>query len=528
MNCVRCNNSKLNLLSSLTHEYVNSEAFKTMNPCVWKYIPNLIPDSDKIISLNEGGTPLRLSNIGTKVGIKNLTIKDETRNPTGTFLDRGTTTEISAINWMTPSDDPRYTVAGILSQGTPNPSLAISLAAYSARAGFECELFVPKGNEWKLTPNSLYQLISYGAKINFVSDKNFSLPSNYYYMNTTNPIFIEGLKTTGFEICDQIEWKLPDHIVVPLGSGKHLYAIDRSIKEMSELGLINGSQKEKQKDNSNSRSRYAEYKKPVLHGVTVAGSAAASRSHNDRGYKEREIISSPDEIVQTTIAPELALLAPSYLEDAMSAISNSGGSVVKVYPSDLINAVSLLASQDGIFASSSGASSISGLLKLHQDNIIESDQNVVCIVTGSGIGISDPDRGGSGSINPVASWRVLQAQNRIRKSKKQLVNKVKSHLNGENVSLGRTKRKVLFLLNKKPDYAYSLHKRLLNDKDLDKKTTMDISTLYQHLNELENLGMIVRNTAESFRGKPIRFYYKVTGRGKLAGAGIEQYKTLDK
>jgi len=67
------------------------------------------------------------------------------------------------------------------------------------------------------------------------------------------------------------------------------------------------------------------------------------------------------------------------------------------------------------------------------------------------------------------------------------------------------------------DYAYSLRKRLLNDNDMGKKKkTIDISTLYQHLKELENLGMIVRNTAESFRGKPIRFYYKITERGKLA------------
>jgi threonine synthase len=441
-----------------------------MNPSVWKYIPNLIPDPDKIISLNEGGTPLRLSNIGTKVGLKDLRIKDETRNPTGTFLDRGTTTEISTINCMTPSEDPQYIVAGILAEGTPNPTLAISLAAYSARAGFDCELFVPKGNEWKLAPNSLYQLISYGAKINFVSEKNFSLPSNYYYMNTTNPIFIEGLKTTGFEICDQLEWKLPDHIIVPLGSGKHLYAIDRSIKKISELGLVNSNYEQRQ-DNSSNGNRYTEFKHPVLHGVTVAGSAAASRSHNDIDYQGREIVSSPDEILQTTIAPELALPAPSYLEDAMSAISNSGGSIVKIHSNDLINAVSVLASQDGIFASSSGAASIAGLLKLRQDNIIESDQSVICIVTGSGIGISDSDRISSGSgINPVASWKVLQAQNRIQKSKKQLVkNKVKSHLDNENISLGRTKRKILLLLNKKPDYAYSLHKRLLNNKDLGKK-----------------------------------------------------------
>jgi hypothetical protein len=110
------------------------------------------------------------------------------------------------------------------------------------------------------------------------------------------------------------------------------------------------------------------------------------------------------------------------------------------------------------------------LLKLRQDNITESDENVVCIVTGSGIGISHPDHISGSGINPVASWKVLQAQNTIRKSKKQLANNVKkSRLDGETVSLGRTKRKILFLLDKKPDYAYSLHKRLLDDKEFKKK-----------------------------------------------------------
>jgi threonine synthase len=159
----------------LTYEYVNNERFKTMNPSVWKYLSNLIPDSNKIISLNEGGTPLRLSNIGARINLKNLRIKDETRNPTGTFLDRGMTAELSVLNWMNIQGASGYTMIAILAQDAPSPILAISLAAYSARAGFECELFVPKGNEWKLTPNSLYQLISYGVKINFVSQKNFCL-----------------------------------------------------------------------------------------------------------------------------------------------------------------------------------------------------------------------------------------------------------------------------------------------------------------------------------------------------------------
>jgi threonine synthase len=330
-------------------------------------------------------------------------------------------------------------------------------------------------------------------------------------MNTTNPLFIEGLKTTGFELGDQLDWRLPDHIVVPLGSGKHLHAISRSIKEMSELSLINDDVQ----ISSGSSNKDTKFKKPTLHGVTVAGSAADSRSHKNGDYQDGDIISSSDKIMQTTIAPELALLAPSYLEDAMAAISNSKGSVIKVYPNDLIKAVSLLASHDGIFASSSGASSIAGLIKLLQGNIIQADQNVICIVTGSGIGVSDPGRSGNG-INPVANWKILQAQNRIRKSNKHITNKVKSHLDSQNVSLGKTKKRILCLLNNKPDYAYSLHKRLFNDKDPQEKKTMDISTLYQHLNELEDLGMVVRSTAESFRGKPIRFYYKVTSRGKIA------------
>jgi threonine synthase len=99
INCAKCGNStKLRMHFGLTYEYVNNERFKTMNPSsIWKYLSNLIPDSNKIISLNEGGTPLRLSNIGARINLKNLRIKDETRNPTGTFLDRGMTLPVKDL-----------------------------------------------------------------------------------------------------------------------------------------------------------------------------------------------------------------------------------------------------------------------------------------------------------------------------------------------------------------------------------------------------------------------------------------------
>ena len=74
---------------------------------------------------------------------------------------------------------------------------------------------VQRNQVWGLSPNILYKLISYGAKINLTS-KNFVLPRNYYTFNYNNTFFVEGLKTTGFEICDQLGWELPDHIVVPM------------------------------------------------------------------------------------------------------------------------------------------------------------------------------------------------------------------------------------------------------------------------------------------------------------------------
>lgn len=110
----------------------------------------------------------------------------------------------------------------------------------------------------------------------------------------------------------------------------------------------------------------------------------------------------------TTIAPEVAPPGPSYLEDAVSAIHNTGGSIVKVSDNDLIDAVSLLTSHDGIFASPAGASSIAGLLKLIESNLIEHDENVVCIVTMSEGSVTDS----------IKNWKVLQAYSRLRHNHK--------------------------------------------------------------------------------------------------------------
>lgn len=449
MTCIKCN-SKIHFDQTLNRKYVKSRKFKEEPPSVWKYLHNLPLKSNDIVTLNEGNTPLRISNLGAKLGL-DVKIKDETRNPTGSFLDRGTTAEISILRWM--------------NQNTPKSAmiseLALSLSAYSASAESQCVIFVPKGNEGRLSQNRLHQLIAYGAKISFVS-KNFTVPKNYFHFRTSNTIFMEGLKTCGFEIADQLDWHLPDNIIVPIGNGTNLYAIYRSIKELIQVGLV------KKRD------------MPKLYGVTML---------TEKNVNNNYALS----IDKDTIAPELSPSVPSYLNEAVEAIHESGGTLIRVSDNDLIKAVSVLAQHDGIFASTSGSASIAGLLNQKEKKLIKKDESIICLVTGSG-----------GLVDSIQQKKILISHGILHDAKQ-----IQNEEIVKNSVIGLTKRKILILLDKKSDYAYNLQKRLDNNS-----SRIDISTLYQHLNELENSLLIAKTKAESFRGKPTRFYYTLTKRGK--------------
>jgi hypothetical protein len=326
--------------------------------------------------------------------------------------------------------------------------------------------------------------------------------------NYNNTFFVEGLKTIGFEICDQLGWELPDHIIVPMGQGNLIYAIYCSLKELISLGLVKNSKSGK--------------KKMKIYGVTLEKNlllhtedfnypnnivdSIKNKNNHDSNSSLQNTLSDKQKPI-TTIAPEL--IPPvkySYLNDAELVIHNSGGSIVKVSDSDLINAVSLLASHDGIFASPAGASSIAGLLKLIESNFIYNyDDNIICIVTMSE----------GSTIDSTKNWKILQTYNKLRPQNNPFLEplhtfeKTNNTNNKDIVPLGNTKTKILLLLKELPDYAYNLQKRLNNKYSI----SLDISTLYQHLNELEKMGDIVRSKAESFQGKPIRFYYTITPAG---------------
>jgi DNA-binding transcriptional ArsR family regulator len=188
----------------------------------------------------------------------------------------------------------------------------------------------------------------------------------------------------------------------------------------------------------------------------------------------------------------------------MTVINNSGGSIIRVTDSELMDAVSFLAQSDGIFASPAGVSSIAGLFKLIESNGIDDyDENIVCIVTMGH---------GSSSNDVLKNWKTLDAINKIRYQRRQIIKRGSISEKNKKISsypIGNTKTRILSLLKNYPDYAYNLHKRTVKKYSL----KIDISTLYQHLNELEKMGAISKSKAESFQGKPIRIYYDITPYG---------------
>src|SRR5512136_2510365 len=204
---------------------------------VWRY-RDLMPISDpaKIVTLNEGGTGLHKCNrLGKALGCKQLYVKNEGENPTGSFKDRGMTVGVTkAVELGAKS---------VICASTGNTSA--SLAAYAARAGIKCTVLIPSG---KIAYGKLSQAMIHGAKVlqvrgNFDEALEFVLKlaekhKSIYLLNSINPFRIEGQKSLGYEICEQLNNEAPDRIVIPVGNAGNISAVWKGLTEFYQLGLI--------------------------------------------------------------------------------------------------------------------------------------------------------------------------------------------------------------------------------------------------------------------------------------------------
>jgi len=328
---------------------------------VWRY-RELLPvgEGSRIVTMNEGGTRLiRCSSLERELGVREIYVKDEGGNPTGSFKDRGMTVGVTKALEV----GARATICA----STGNTSS--SLAAYSARAGLECVVLIPAG---KIALGKLSQAIIHGAKVLAVDGgfddclrlvRELSRLKQFYLLNSINPFRLEGQKTAAFEIYEQLGGEAPDKLLIPIGNAGNIVAYWKGFRELKSLGLID--------------------ELPSFVGVQAAGASPIYRAF----IQGLETIEPMDNV--ETVATAIRIGRPVNWKRALRAVRETRGLIEAVSDEEILNAQRILASREGIFAEPAAASSIALLIKAAREGLIERDSRVVCVVTGHGL--KDPD-----------------------------------------------------------------------------------------------------------------------------------------
>jgi threonine synthase len=329
---------------------------------VWRYRDFMpIHEASKIVTLSEGGTGLhQCQRLGAELGIRQLYVKNEGENPTGSFKDRGMTVGVTKAVELG--------VKSVICASTGNTSA--SLAAYAARAGLQCTVLIPSG---KIAYGKLAQAIIYGARViqvrgNFDQALDIVLKlsekhGDVYLLNSINPFRVEGQKSLAYEMCEQLNQEAPDRMVVPVGNAGNISAIWKGLVEFHELGFIKTL--------------------PRMTGIQAVGAAPIAQAIKNRS-SEITPVAKPE-----TIATAIRIGAPVSWKKAMNAIRDSHGTAETVTDEEILDAQRLLALLEGLFVEPASASSIAGLKKLLENGEIDKDERVVCVTTGHGL--KDPD-----------------------------------------------------------------------------------------------------------------------------------------
>jgi threonine synthase len=324
---------------------------------MWRYAPVLPPSDASIVSLGEGWTPLlRTRRLGSQIGAESLWVKDEGLNPTGSFKARGLSCAVSMCIEL-----------GIKKVAIPSAGNAASaMAAYAAAAGIEAHIFMPLD-----VPQANYlECKAYGAHVTLVdgliSDCGRMVaergPAEGWFDVSTlkEPYRIEGKKTMGYEVAEQMGWELPDAIFYPTGGGVGMIGMWKAFDEMDKLGWI-GS------------------RRPKMIAVQAEGCQPIVRA-----FEEGQTSSRFYEQAHTVAA---GLRVPKPLGDVLTlqAVRESGGTAVAVGDDEMLTAGVQLASTEGIYAAPEGAACVAGLQKLLASGFLKSTDRIVLYNTGSGL-----------------------------------------------------------------------------------------------------------------------------------------------
>lgn len=326
---------------------------------MWRYrefIP--IGDFSHIVTLSEGGTPLIKSRrLGGMLGLKNLYLKLDYLNPTGSFKDRGASAAASRAVELKVS-----TMVGF---STGNAGVA--QAAYAAAAGLNSIVFVPKA----ASVEKIASMMIYDSKVIIVNGsfddagriaREVAYKMRWMYNGgVINPIRQEGKKTLAYEICEQLNWMSPDWYIQSVGVGTAAIGAYKGFRELLNLGWINREVK--------------------IGCVQAEGCAPMARAFK-AGLDEITPVTNP-----STIASAIAVGNPAGWPLLRRAVIESGGTIETVSDDEIISAYKLLAKMEGIYAEPAGAAPIALIRKLRNEGLIDSDEVIVCVI--SGVGLKD-------------------------------------------------------------------------------------------------------------------------------------------
>lgn len=324
---------------------------------LWRYRDLLPIEGEPKAGLNSGWTPLiKADRLAAELGVRELYIKDDSANyPTFSYKDR-----VVAVA-VTKAIEFGFETVGCASTG----NLAHSVAAHAARAGLQSFVLIPHDlEEGKIIGSLVFgpRMVKIMGNYDDVN-RLCSQIADKYKMAIVNvnlrPFYTEGAKTHGFEIAEQLGWRLPKHTVVPVAGGTILPKIHKAYQEFITLGLVDDNQ-------------------PIIHGAQAAGCNPVVKAIEDGAD-----LFHPQK--PNTLAKSIAIGNPADGYYVIQVVRESGGFGASATDDEIIDAMKLLARTEGIFTEPAGGTTLAGAIKLIQNGRIPRDQSVCVCITGNGL-----------------------------------------------------------------------------------------------------------------------------------------------
>jgi threonine synthase len=324
---------------------------------IWRY-GALLPDPGVTpVDLGAGWTPLRrASRLAEVLGVEELWLKDDTRNPTGSFKDRVVSVALSSARRL------GFTTAACASTG----NLATSVAAHAAFIGWPSVTLIPSDLEKsKIAMTAIFGGTVLGVEGNYDDVNRLCVElvtehPDWAFANVNmRPFYAEGSKTLAYEIAEQLGWRTPDQVVVPVASGSQLTKVAKGFHEFIDLGLVDGAA-------------------PVLFGAQATGCSPIATA-----FTQGAEYITPQR--PNTIARSLAIGNPADGPYVLDELRRHGGDCGSVPDEEILECIGLLAKTEGVFAETAGGVTIASLRQMIQRGTINPHKSIVAIISGHGL-----------------------------------------------------------------------------------------------------------------------------------------------